>query len=397
MKSASNDKQALGINWDKVHLHEKHLRDALIKAHRTNREKKADYVRREYLRSYDARLVAAASAFERIPARWRPAVSTWPDLAKRADPWRGSDAIVQIRLKTKKSDPMNFRLVLNFPPEHRLLQHLVRNVLSATFEPHPAQFLTRGGSREALQTVATALKDGFCWAVETDIQSCYPSFDDSRIPELLPIPKEVTEHILLSRRLRLYLPALGVLVDPDDPDYEHFDFADEIDEVRRGIPQGSAASPIVAEMLLADIFPTLPKCGLVVNYADNFLILARTKGEAVSMKESLQASLLAHRAGPLRSKSSHPYAPGKPITFLGHHLTLNGGGVRIEPTPENLEKFKLQFAKLCGRVAKATSTADGHARVRDLKSYVRQWSSAFQLWDGASIHRERYLSKIPKP
>jgi Reverse transcriptase (RNA-dependent DNA polymerase) len=58
---------------------------------------------------------------------------------------------------------------------------------------------------------------------------------------------------------------------------------------RRGIPQGSAASPLLAEMLLAPLLFQVPEGGkvVVVAYADNILVMAKTASDADAMTESL--------------------------------------------------------------------------------------------------------------
>src|SRR6266542_2348573 len=59
--------------------------------------------------------------------------------------------------------------------------------------------------------------------------------------------------------------------------------AEVLAEARQGIPQGSAASPLLAEMLLASALRQLPTGGEVFAYLDNFLVMAKSEQDAVSM------------------------------------------------------------------------------------------------------------------
>src|SRR5207249_8495051 len=57
-------------------------------------------------------------------------------------------------------------------------------------------------------------------------------------------------------------------------------------DARRGIPQGSAASPILAEMLLAPLLYQVPAGGEVVAYADNISVLTKNESDADAMTQS---------------------------------------------------------------------------------------------------------------
>src|SRR6266700_5890054 len=109
-------------------------------------------------------------------------------------------------------------------------------------------------------------------------------------------------------------------------------------DARRGIPQGSAASPILAEMLLAPLLFQVPTGGEVVAYAANILVMTKTESVAVGMTESLRIALKKHPAGQLWPKIKS-FPPGGPIEFLGH-LTAGDDGLRIQPTAENRQEFE---------------------------------------------------------
>jgi hypothetical protein len=172
-------------------------------------------------------------------------------------------------------------------------------------------------------------------------------------------------------------------------------FAEDIAEARRGIPQGSAVSPLVAEMLLAPVLAQLPDCGIVLNYADNFLIMAGTEKEAVSIRKSLWSALEAHPAGPLIPKESKLYQSGQVVEFLGHALTVEHSKVRVEPSPRNLSKFKTTFAKaLKGVTKKDLSKWQRRKGLTRLRHYLDSWSHAFALWEGADQHGEQYMTTV---
>ena len=152
-------------------------------------------------------------------------------------------------------------------------------MLIALLELHPHQYATRGGVHAAIRHTKQALIDGYVWAVELDINDCYPSFDEEKLSNLLPLTKEVTEHVILSRHLNLSSGFKRVRNSPGDDQEGDAIIPGAISPARLGIPQGSAVSPIVAEAMVAIALKQVPSLGVIIAYADNILLLAKTKSE----------------------------------------------------------------------------------------------------------------------
>jgi hypothetical protein len=47
------------------------------------------------------------------------------------------------------------------------------------------------------------MREGYAWAIELDIDDCFSSFDGQKVPDLLPLPKQVTRSVLLGQYLNL--------------------------------------------------------------------------------------------------------------------------------------------------------------------------------------------------
>src|SRR6266498_212595 len=227
------------------------------------------------------------------------------------------------------------RRYLNSHHARLVAAELARRAMKVIADLHPHQCGSgNGGMHAAIKHVAQAMKDGFVWAVEMDLENCFWSFDADKVADLLPLPKEVTEQALLARNLNLVpgnlLDLLGGVsggvhdVPYGSPHTPHFGpacglgilGAQILAEARRGIPQGSAASPLLAEMLLAPALKQLPTGGKVFAYLDNFLIMAKSEDDAVSMAKALGCALKAHPAGPLRPKIRGLFRPREPTEFL---------------------------------------------------------------------------------
>jgi hypothetical protein len=305
-------------------------------------------------------------------------------IAGKLDPWKGTEEPVSGYWK-KKSSGKGHRFICKFGLENRALQYLVRDVLIAQLELHPNQYATRGGVHAAIKHTKQALSDGYLWAAELDIKDCYPSFDESKLPNLLPLPKEVTDNVIISKYLNLQgvgIPQVGQVEGPaDDDEGDLVTLAASPAAARQGIPQGSAASDIIAEAMIAIVLKQVPSPGVIVAYADNILLLAKSESDVASMIEALGAALEAHPVGRLRP-SVKAFAPVEPIEFLGHLLRCTEGVVRIEPSPRNLQKFETEVTRRLSCLSN-TKLPSGIRRKRrkELGRYIQSWTQQFKLCD----------------
>jgi hypothetical protein len=364
-------------------------------AHKAGKYKKAKHLSIEYLRSFDARYVAVLEAYNVLKPRNRPARKSLPAIARGLDAWMGTQEVVILRLKEKEKSPGDYRDIKEFGIENKALQYLVLWLLKVQANLHPNQY-GMIGTHAALIRVAELMTQGYVWAMETDLKDCYPSFDGEKIQGFLPLPKKVTQHIMCCAPLNISLGDNGIF-GPGDDDVDDEDVFPELyADARRGIPQGSAASPFAVEMLLSSVFDQLPACGEAVGYADNTLAMAKSEGDVVSMNKALWSALKAHPAGHLRPKQTGVYSPGQPIDFLGHRLTLQGNKVRIEPTPENLAKYRVAVERGCRRIVHGKSSTARAKRARELRGYIRSWCAAFKLWDEAGVQKAKDFGRISK-
>jgi hypothetical protein len=316
-----------------------HLEVLLRRVREASRINERNYRVSQYLGSHDAHLHAVLEAYDAMKLEDRPDPQELASIAGSLDPWKGSDEPVLVHRK-RKSSGQGHRIIFKFEIENRALQYLVRDVLIARLDLHPHQYATRGGVHAAIRHTKQALIDGYLWAVEVDIKDCYASFDEEKLTSLLlPLPKEVTEHVILSRHLNLSLGFSTVGNSPGDDHEGDAITPGAISTARRGIPQGSAASPIVAEAMVAIALKAVPPLGVIIAYADNVLLLAKVKSDVDGMTKALLAAFEAHPVGRLRL-SQRRFSPGEPIEFLGHRLTPFKEDVTIEVTDSNKRKFE---------------------------------------------------------
>jgi hypothetical protein len=376
------------VNKGQAERHVQRMLDRIRAADDAGHRRAADHLTIEYLMSFDARYIAVMRAWKQMKKNYRPKYDLLPAIANRLHAWEGSAEDVILRLQAKKSNPQAFRSILNFGIENRALQYLVRSVLEVRAKPHADQY-TFKGVHAAIQQVADLMADGYVWAIETDIRDCFPSFDGQKAPNHLPIPRRVSQHSLLGSSLQIILHPSQTL---GSAELDEYMLGQELADARRGFPQGSAASSLAVESLLAPLFAQLPAAGALIGYADNFLAMAEKECEAVTMTTALWGALKAHPVGPLWPKQPKIFEPGKPIEFLGHSLQFHKGAVRIDPTPENCAEFEARLNKGLFRIRKATpEPACAKRLARRLKGYVMSWTAAFKLCTGMSSCRSHAL------
>jgi hypothetical protein len=371
----------IGKMWQEMHA-----------AHLASKIKRRDHLISRYLASHDVRLAATALANKKLKPHRRSSKKQLALTACRLNARQGSKEEVRVSLRPKaNSYNEEFRTIADFGIEHRTLQHMVRDVLRAVGDLHPRQYANRGGVHAAIKQVAQAMSAGYLWAIEIDIDNFFQSFVADKVVDLMPLPKKVTERILLARSLRLVsgnlVPFFGPAGEPS--------VNDTLAAARRGIPQGSAASAMVAEMLLAWSLDQLPTGSEFVAFADNILVMGKSQHEALSVSSALRSALKAHPAGPLRPNFPKWFKAGTPILFLGHALTPTKTGIKIEPSPENLAEFNYELTRGLAAIGRHSIPISNRLRrAHRLKRWVRDWAAAFSLCPDVKARRESWLAEI---
>jgi hypothetical protein len=378
---------------------EEHIRQLLKRvhnAHALGQFKKRDYWVRTYLDSYDAKLLAIRRANKKFKLNRRFDDKELQAMASGMDAWKGTTEEVLVHLKRKPSNPCDFRIYMAFGIQNRGLQYLIFELLKELAEIEPYQYTARGGVKAAIMHAVNAMSAGPVWAIELDVTDCYPSFDGKKLPGLLPLPEEVSTNVLISEYLNMKGGNITYHFGPtgiDDPGAP-FMLEETLVEARRGIPQGSATSSLIAEMVLAMALKQVPILGHKIAYGDNSLLLAKSEGDLVAMTQALESALKAHPVGLFWPKAKK-FLPGQPIKFLGHLLTpKHGGHVHIAPSPENRAKFEAEMASKLKRL-KTKMMPDVMARERQqARHYVRSWTAAFSLSEGIEDERNYWMQWI---
>ena len=80
---------------------------------------------------------------------------------------------------------------------------------------------------------------------------------------------------------------------------------------------------------------------------------------------------------------------------MGYAIQRHGSEFKVTPSQRNLNKFRDNFRSKRKWIEKAKmSKTKTRKLLRILENYVKNWTAAFSMWDGAEGHRKKYLAKV---
>lgn len=142
------------------------------------------------------------------------------------------------------------------------------------------------------------------------------------------------------------------------------------EKTERGVPQGGPLSPLLANVMLDPLDKTIEAMGLpFARYADDFLIVTRTKAEALAAMAQVEA-YVEGRLKLLVNRGKSKVAPLGECDFLGFNIR----GKRIRRTEKAAKRFKL-------RIQEVTSRSRGISmgqRLVELRGYCVGWFHYFK-------------------
>ena len=242
----------------------------------------------------------------------------------------------------------------------RTVEGALRNVLEPIFENDFAEssygFRPGRGCREAVRRVEELLSQGYVWCVDCDLKSYFDTIPHAGLLAL------VKQRVVDGNVLALIEQCLKAGVLEELKDWQ---------PTERGTPQGSVISPTLANLYLNPLDHELEQRGWkMVRYADDFVVLCRTKEEAQRVLNYLRqwttgAGLTLH---PTKTRIVEARSEG--FDFLGWHFR----GGKKWPRKKSLQKLQDKLRPLTRRT-NGRSLSEIMAKVNPI---LRGWYGYFR-------------------
>ncbi len=263
----------------------------------------------------------------------------------------------------------------------RIVQAAVKIVLEPVFEadmlPCSFGFRPRRAAHDALQVLLDESFQGRRWVVETDIANCFEAIPHEKLMQA--VEERVCDRSLL-RLLRVILRA-GVLSEGT---------------VRRpvsGTPQGGVISPLLANVYLHRLDRAWRGAyGTLVRYADDLLVICRSKGQAQAALARLTALLADLGLEPKAAKTGivHLVEGGEGFDFLGFHHRLVRSRVSTRqvvflarwPSRKVAQHARDRIRDLTARSRLAVPVEQV---VREVNTFIRGWVGYFRYGNSTRV------------
>ncbi len=263
----------------------------------------------------------------------------------------------------------------------RIVQAATKIVIEPIFEADFLEcsygFRPRRSTHDALQVLIDEVWQGRRWAAETDVANCFEAIPHSRL--LSAVEERISDRHLL-KLLRAMLRA-GVM---------------EQGALRRslaGTPQGGVISPLLANVYLHRLdrqWQTRGQ-GVLVRYADDLVVLCRSRREAEDALRALSAILaeLGLELKQAKTRIVQLREGGEGLDFLGfHHRYLHGRTRRSRqvtflarwPSREAMQSARDRIRVLTDRKRLRHPVEEV---VQELNRFLRGWGGYFRYGNSA--------------
>lgn len=288
------------INWKKIYAYVKKLRQRIFRAEQLGQKRKLRKLQRLMIRSKANLLLSIKRVTQINKGKQTPGIDSQTVLSS-GDRIKLFNLLVKYNIKYIRPRPARRVYIpkkngkmrpLGIPIiKDRIFQNIVKNALEpqweARFEPSTYGFRPKRSTQDAIVNLFTKLhsKSTRKWIFEGDFKGCFDNLNHRYIMDCLTgFPARDT--------IQKWLKAGFV-------DNDSFNDTDS------GTPQGGIVSPLLANIALHGMGEELGvnyymdkgyhklarKSVGVVQYADDFVIVCKTKEEAISMYERLKPYL----------------------------------------------------------------------------------------------------------
>jgi len=249
----------------------------------------------------------------------------------------------------------------------RVLQQATKNVIEQIFE---MKFLSCSygyrpdkSAHQAVKQIRKYVQQGYTWVIDADVEKFFDSVDHKLMMAF--VAEEISDGKVLGL-IESWLTA-GVMN------------KGEIEETTIGTPQGGVISPLLANIYLHEMDKQVTRLYSVrmVRYADDFVILCKTKEKAERTLKQVEEILTGLQLRLNKKKTKIMYVNMESFGFLGFNFKRGRGIVFVTPRKEAVEKFKDTVRAVTNR----RRPLKPKELMGELNSVIRGWGNYFKIGD----------------
>lgn len=245
-------------------------------------------------------------------------------------------------------------------------------IFEADFADCSYGFRPQRGAHDALETIRVEVNKGREWVVDADIQACFDQIDHDAL--IGAVERRVCDRDLV-KLMRAWLRAGTVE-------------GGVVSDVGAGTPQGSPISPLLANIALHALDEAWQahgqQLGVLVRYADDFVIVCASRGRAEQARQLAGEVLacLGLHLHPDKTRIACLHKGAEGLEFLGFHLRKRES--RRWRGKWYLQRWPSQRAMASIRAKVRACTARSHAHqpmesvVTILNRVLRGWGNYFR-------------------
>lgn len=234
---------------------------------------------------------------------------------------------------------------------------ILEPIFEADFEEDSYGFRPKRDAHQALEAIATALKEGMSWVIDADITAYFDTIPHDRLM------KAVAERVVDGSMLALIKMFLAApIVEDGGPPRPN----------KQGTPQGGVISPLLANIYLhlldrnfrRNVEAGRLQRGRLIRYADDYLVL--TALEPTRERQWIEGVMgkLGLELSPTKTRVLNAWTG--PFDFLGYTLRLRRRGVSWDIARKSLARIRDVIRSKTRRLG--ASLVD---LVKELNSYIR--------------------------